>query len=452
VLLDELLVGLGYDYEDKDLKKFKADVAATVNIVKRLATAAAAGATALFGMVTASTAASDAQGKLANEIGISVGELDALQFALGRSGGSAAGMASSLQNLSIRAAEAARGIGSGVEAFSMLGVSTRRADGSIKSASQLMIEISGAMQGLDKSRQLELADKLGLRDSIRLLQQGPAAIRELTAEAHALGTTTGEDAALAAEFQDALLDVWRVVKQVTRVIVRELAPAMTGIATAFKEWWIANRDIIEQNIPVYIEKATAALKLLAFAVGTLLAYRLATHLIQMIALMRSLGLATLFMNAAALALPLLITAVITAIGLLIQDIMVFARGGDSFFGDLLEKFPLLKTALTAIGDLFKRVGDFISATWEKWQEFTSWIKGNEGGIAVGPDTAPTAALPAGADPRQVRGGRFLERQGTVQNNTIEITVMGSGNPEETARATARTIEEQKAELESRVDS
>ncbi len=219
-LIDELLVGLGFEYDPKEMNEFKEDVSKTTGVIKNLARMAVVGAAAITGLAVASTRASDEQGKLADEIGDSVENIDALQFALERSGGSADGMTSSLRSLSIRAAEAARGVGSGVEAFGLLGISATNSNGDLKKSSDLMLEVSQRFQGLNKSQQIDLADKLGLSDSIRLLQQGPAAIRELTDEARALGVTTAEDAAAAAEFQDGLTNIWKIVKQVSRVLAR----------------------------------------------------------------------------------------------------------------------------------------------------------------------------------------------------------------------------------------
>ena len=113
-----------------------------------------------------------------------------------------------------RASEAQRGIGEGVEAFGLLGISVTNANGELKSSDQLLIEVAGAMEGLSAARQIELAEKLGLSGSIRLLQQGRDEVVRLTEDARALGVTTQKDAAIAAEFQDGLTRLWRVVKQI----------------------------------------------------------------------------------------------------------------------------------------------------------------------------------------------------------------------------------------------
>ena len=367
-VIDELLVGLGFEYDAGEAKKFSDDIGKTVGIVKELAKVALAAATALTGIVVASSLASDEQGKLADEIGETVSNINALQFAQQIAGGSADGMSNSLRELSLRASEAARGVGSGVEAFGLLGISTTGANGQIKSASNLLTEVSGKMQGLGRARQIELADKLGLRDSIRLLQMGPAAIVELTAKSKALGETTAEDARVSAEFNDALVEMWSVTKQLSRLLTRVLGPILNDMVDTFTDWWMVNRDLIEQNIPKWVEQFTTALKLLSVALGAFIAMRVLTHLYQMIALMRGLTLATLAANAGFFLLPLLLSALALAFVALVEDAKVFFEGGESFIGDMIEKYPEWAGEIRTIATLLQGVYNLTTMIFEGWDK------------------------------------------------------------------------------------
>jgi len=367
-VIDELLVGLGFEYDAGEAKKFSDDIGKTVGIVKELAKVALAAATALTGIVVASSLASDEQGKLADEIGETVSNINALQFAQQIAGGSADGMSNSLRELSLRASEAARGVGSGVEAFGLLGISTTGTNGQIKSASNLLTEVSGKMQGLGRARQIELADKLGLRDSIRLLQMGPAAIVELTAKSKALGETTAEDARVSAEFNDALVEMWSVTKQLSRLLTRVLGPILNDMVDTFTDWWMINRDLIEQNIPKWVEQFTTALKLLSVALGAFIAMRVLTHLYQMIALMRGLTLATLAANAGFFLLPLLLSALALAFVALVEDAKVFFEGGESFIGDMIEKYPEWAGEIRTVASVLQGVYDLTMKIFEGWDK------------------------------------------------------------------------------------
>jgi hypothetical protein len=224
------------------------------------------------------------------------------------------------------------------------------------------------MQGLGRARQIELADKLGLRDSMRLLQLGPQAIEEMTTKAKALGVTTAEDAKVSEEFNDALVDLWSVTKHISRLFTRVLAPVLEDIVDGFTDWWIANRKIIEQNMPKWVDQFTTALKLLSVAMGAFLAMRVLTHLYQMIALMRGLTLATLAANAAFFLLPLLISALGLAFIALVEDAKTFFEDGESFIGDMLEKYPQWEGELRTVAAILGVVYYLTTKILEGWEK------------------------------------------------------------------------------------
>lgn len=421
-VIDELLVALGFDYDPKELNQFKKDLGKTASVVKDLAKAAIAGAAAITGMAAASTAASDEQGKLADQIGESVEMVDALQFALVRSGGSADGMSSSLIDLSKRASEAARGIGEGVVAFGMLGVSVTDSQGDIRNTSELLKDISRSMQGLDKAQQIELAEKLGLGSSIRLLQQGPEAINALVMEAKALGVTTAEDAAIAAEFQDSLADVWQVTKQIARTLTRELGPIIRDNTQDLLEWWKLNRDIIEQKLPEWIEKGAQALRLLSVATGAFLAFRLVGHITSLIASLKGATLATLGMNAAALILPALLFIGATAFMGLVQDAKVFFEGGDSVMGDMIDRFPEWRDEIGTVGAVLATVAELTGMIFDGWSNIFDLFKNSSmGGFkeAIG-DIPGFLGDVTGLAP--LEGGGILSGVGSAISNTASTTI------------------------------
>jgi len=357
--IDELLVGLGFEYDPKEAKKFTKDLNKTVNSIKSLTRVAIGAAAALTGLTVASTLASDEQGKLANEIDDTVENIDALQFALRRSGGTADGMSNSLRTLAIRIAETARGAGSGIEAFGLLGISVHEADGQLKSASDLLLEISDRFNRFSKIQQLELADKLGIRDTIRLLQQGPQAIRELTDEAKRLGVTTAEDASVAKEFQESLTDIWQITKQLTRLLTRSLAPILKKGNKEFTEWFKINRKLIEQNLPKWIDQIVIGLKILTAVAAGFIAIKLITTITTLITLFRALSLSILAVNAAALILPILVGLAVAALAAVIEDIVVFVQGGESLLGDLIKDFPLLEKAAIKVKEVFEDINELI---------------------------------------------------------------------------------------------
>lgn len=363
---DDLLVALGFDYDPEAAEKFSKDLDGLVGLAVKAGKAVVGATAAVIGFTVATTAASDEQGKLADEIGVAVNQIDALQFANRRAGGSADGMSASLHSLSGKIGEAARGTGSGIEAFGMLGVEVQDATGQLKSADKVLLEVAGRMQDFSKGQQIELAEKLGLSGSIRLLQQGRNGISELVAEAEALGTTTAEDAALSAQFQDSLTDIWQIVKQVSRVLARNLVPILEKTANTFTEWWKTNKDIIAQNVPEYLDKVVHMIKLLTLGVSAFIALKLATTLFTLINLFKGLSMWAMAANVAVMALPILIGSIIAGIALLAEDAKVFFDGGESFIGKMIDKYPEWETQLVAVAAVFATLHDLTTRIFDGW--------------------------------------------------------------------------------------
>lgn len=367
-LLQSFLVGLGYDYEDEGLKKFDDDIEKVTGVVGAMVKAATAGAVALTGLVVATTSAADEQGKMAGEVRTNVEDLDALTFALVRSGGAQDGMAASLRGIARRASEASRGMGEGVEAFGLLGISVTDTNGRLKDSDVLLKEVAGAMQGLEAGRQIELAEKLGVSGSIRLLQQGVGEINALTAEAKALGTVTAEDAAIAAEFQDGLTDLWRIVKSVSLTLTRELAPIMTDMVQHFTEWWKVNRELVQQNIAGFFDKAAKAAKVLVAVMPLIAGAAVLTAFSRVLSFLR---LATIRMGAFTLMTAALPLAMLIGKALFIgavQDIYAFLDGKESFFGELLGEYPEYEPVFQAVAGYFELIRDAIQLALEGWRE------------------------------------------------------------------------------------
>ena len=373
-IIDTLAVSLGFDFDPKGVEKFQKSMDRTKSIIKGVAAAFAAGSAAAIGFVTATTGVADAQGKMANEIGIGVGELDAWQHAAKLAGESSEGMSGSLSGLSVRLSEAKRGMGSALEVFGILGIDAMDAAGQLKSTSSIMMEVSSKFQDFSKMEQIEFAEKLGLSGSLRLLQQGPAVIQQYIADAKALGVTTAKDAKVAAEFQDNLTRLYRVVGDLARAITKELAPIMTTLTKRFLDWWRINRDIIMQKIPEVFEQATKYAKRFAVVLGLITAFSIINTLGAMIG---GFGVLTMNIGSAAKAvglllktlftLPAVIVAGIAVLWLLAEDAKVFFRGGDSVIGDLIKKFPQWKNEIVALAAVFATIYDLGVMVKDGWK-------------------------------------------------------------------------------------
>lgn len=455
--IDELLIALGFEFDKKELDRFQKELDSTIKLAEGLVKAITAATVAITGMVIASTKATDEQAKFANEIGETVGVVDALQFALQRSGGSADGMTNSLRALTSRAAEAARGAGAGVEAFGLLGISVTNAEGDIRKTTDLLFEVSQQFQFLSRGQQIELAEKLGIRDSIRLLQQGPTAIRNLINEAEALGVTTEEDARLASDFQDSLTDLWQILKEVTRILVRQLVPIMESVSGQLESWWKNNRQLVEQRFVEWVTMATSALKALSFVLGALIGFKVLSTFGAFILLLGKATAAVSLLNAATLLIPALIGAAIAALVLLAEDAKVFFEGGESFIGDMIKQFPEFTSWLQNTAAVFATLADLTTLIFDGWSKIFDIFRS---GITVDKIKETFSNIPGFLGDIT---GLSSFGQGSVtlpvgnQTSTavnvggVNISVSGAGLPEEVGREVFNIFQQSLQDLYSPVD-
>ena len=415
-VLDSLLVELGFEYDSKELKTFKKDLTEVSATLKDYAKKAAAAAAAVTGLVVATAVATDEQGKLAGRLGETVETLTAWEFAAQIAGSTANSMRSSFLALSKSAGEAARGVGGGIEAFGILGVEVLEANGKIKDTSKLMMEVSKAIQGLSKQQQIDLSDKLGLSDSLLLLQLGPERIAELTTEAKLLGVTTAKDAIIAADFNDSLVRMWSIAKSLSRTLTASLAPSMTKTAEKVADWWKANQEIIKQNLPEWMDKLKIALRLTTVALVALIPFIATASIIKFIALVKVLTASMIALATSTAIIPVVVAGAFAALVLLLEDAQKFFKGQDSLIGALIKKYPELADEIMLVANSLK----FMLDTAKAVDKFFS--KDKKGISQAG--RAGSAALLGGASTLLTPVAKL---QGLFEDSTLPVAAPGEAN-------------------------
>lgn len=463
--LDELLVALGFEYDDEGLDNFRTGIDNTLKAVKFLAAGVATLTAATSALLVTTNAATDEQGKLAEQTDTTIAQVGALSQAMKIAGDDGNNLASTLTNLAKTTSEAARGTGGGIEAFGLLGIQLEDTNGELKNTFDLLLEISGQFENISNQQQIELADKLGVSSSLRTLQLGRAAIEDLIESAEAIGVATEEDAKIAAEFNDSMSNMLAVFKQISRIISRELSPLTTDLVNTFVEWWKVNREIIELSISEYIDDITFAIKLLTVAVGALMGMRLIAHLLTLISIMRKLSVVTLAFQLIAVALPTLITAAILALILIVEDLWTAFKGGESVAGDLAKWFPewadeieLLTKIVGGFGEAialaYNGLSDLIKLlTTSSMDDFKDFINNIPGFAKFLLDGAVNSAS-SGFD-NVFNPPLSSNDLGTTTNNStssqasfgdINVTVEGTSDPETTANLVGDKITQSIQEL------
>lgn len=185
----------------------------------------------LVAFVKSALNAADETAKLAQKIGVATEAVAGLQLAFRQSGVEAGALQTSMSRL-------ATGISEGNDALRLMGINTKNADGSLKSARQVLGEVAdkfkGYSDGAGKSAlAVELFGKSGA-DLIPLLNGGAQALSEFDAEAAKLGLTIKDETAKQAEkFNDTLDLVGQGVRGVGSRIAADLLPMLTKLADEF---------------------------------------------------------------------------------------------------------------------------------------------------------------------------------------------------------------------------
>lgn len=349
-VIENLITQLGFEFDDEAVKAFNDGVENAAKGLLAVVAGAGAAAAGIFVFTKSVAEANDATGKLSKRIGVDLDAMQELGYVAELNGGSIDSMNSSLENLSKISSEAARGVGAGVEVFGLLGLSATDAEGKVKSADNLILELSDSVASLGtQAEKLELTQKLGIGSDLLLsLQDGSAAMLAQREEARKLGFAIDKDAAgAAANFNDEMLRVKKIVQGVASTIGTKLMKMLTPMTKIFVEWFKINRALIQQGLEKFFE---ILMKVISGVMNvSIRAYNIINTLVQAFGgWENAIKLATaalVFLNATALFIPLILLAAGAAILLLIEDLQKFANGGDSWIGSLLEDFPLLTESL-----------------------------------------------------------------------------------------------------------
>lgn len=282
--------------------------------------------------------ASDEALKFADSIGVAVDELDALEFAADRQGGSMDGLRSSLFNMNAKIGEAARGTGEAKTAMEAYDIQLEKADGTIKNSAELLLDLNKTFAGLAKEKQFDIANKFGIdKGTIKLLQTAPEAVNKLLLKARELGVLNRKDALAAAEFNDRLTDM----KQALSKIGSEAGPFLFKPLEALFLLIVKGTKFVREHSR-FFKVLAGVIGVLSTAFGILKAKAVAAQL-------------SMF------AIPLLIAAAIALIALLIDDFLAFMDGQDSFLADALEKWPKLLAILEKVAEGYRLIGQAIDS-------------------------------------------------------------------------------------------
>jgi hypothetical protein len=300
-----------------------------------------AGAFAIGKLFTDYIGEADSLGKFSKSIGENIQDIDAWGQAVKHAGGTSEGFQSSVMSLTRSLTQAATlGTGRAKPALDALGISAKNADGSIKKATDVLMELAEKAETMDAAEFAGVGRMLQLdQGSIMLLQQGKKGVEELTSKLKDLSYTE-EDAQITAEFNDRLQDAKKAFKMLATIIFREVVPRL--------EWLLGK---VEKLIK-FLRNHEGFVKIFFMGLATVLTAKVIPAFIKW--------------NKTMMANPFFrIIALIMLLSLVIEDLIVWANGGKSAFGGVWKAIfgnpEKAKKTFNDILDFFMNFGEKIEA-------------------------------------------------------------------------------------------
>lgn len=340
--LTEFLVRLGVVSDTTELNEFSNGLKNVGKVATGLVgvlTGLTAGVTAFFGSALSGL---DELANLSADTNTSLDYIQKLGYAAQLSGSSVEEANASIKGLSQVIGEAANGLGRGEATFKALGMSAKNADGSIKSTEQVIGEVQKKLVGLSKQQQISILQKLGISQSmVQLLSDTSGRMGELMSEAEALGIVTANGADAAGDYNDAMDRMSMVAGALRTNIAVGLAPALSEMVNKFKDWLVANKELLRDGIEktvkfilaafqAVVNFATAIYKVIDATIG----WKAAMVVLIGILIKVKWAMITAF---AANPITWIVLAIVGLIAL-VDDFMTYLEGGESFFGEYWQPF------------------------------------------------------------------------------------------------------------------
>ena len=285
--------------------------------------------------------------RTSNALGIAIEDVDAFGSAMERLGGDAQGARDSLTDMAESIGEALQDVESGrAKAFDALGVSLRDVSGDSIGAIEGMLRLSDAVQGLSQGEAVFRIKELGITDNrtVEAILKGRKELERLMAVQKAANPLTKEQAERAKQLNEAMGGWRNSVKGAASQFFDMLIPALTKAIewlTVIVDWAGEHKDFVVGFF------------------GAIAAVVAAIYLPAMI----TAAAATLAATWPIIAIGAAIAAAAVAFALIYDDIMNFIDGNDSMIGNMMEKYPLVKTLVMGIVEAFKFMGDVVGAVF-----------------------------------------------------------------------------------------
>lgn len=429
--VNELITKFSFAGNISPLFNFNKQTASAIKVTGLFSAALIAGSAAFVRWSGSVLQSLDPLAQLEKRTGVAIGKIQELGFIASQSGSDVATMQGSILSLSQTIGDAAI---RGSEDFSRLGISVRDMNGNVKTADVILGEIRSRFQDLNLSmmEQESIASSLGIDSTlVQMLNRTDKEMESLTARARELGTLNSDQANQIIAYNDALNEQRYAMSSIKQLIAVGFAPELTKVTKNFTNLIASNKDWITNVASKTIEVVSelfGAFKNTGVAVYDFIDSITGGH-----------AAVSLFIAAAAaFAVTNPIFATISALILVIDDLVTAFQGGESVLASFFEdNFGI---------DIVEK----IVAVTDKLKEFKS-----AAGFLLGTDDyepvtlSPQATQQFDFIPTGYGTGEFntIDRNTNtvIQTNTIEIK---TNDPEAAGRAVVDSLNAQQEDAQT----
>lgn len=278
--------------------------------------------------------------RTAESLGLSVESLQMWQGAAQAAGGEAEEIADRFRDLNDYIVDATKfDSGPLKEIAAELGIGLTDAAGKARSAEEVMLDLAAAFERVGEQEAVGYGMQLSFDPAtIGLLQRGRGELETLLNRQRELGILTRRDTEAATAARQAFVDA---IKAVTYIVGSTLTPVLEIVAeklSALARWAVEHQDFLRI---MFVVAAVAITGILLPALYS----------------MAAAGLAAI-----APFLPLI--ALVTALGLALDDLNAFIEGGNSAFGELLRWLGLTDQQIEAVRAAFAGIKGYIGAVFD----------------------------------------------------------------------------------------
>jgi t-SNARE complex subunit (syntaxin) len=243
---------------DKTRDAFRS-VAGGLNRVKKSVFSVKGAVTGLAGALALKkfTGDIDDLAKQSARLGITVNQLQTLQFAASQSGTGAEELKKGFERFTKSISEASTGVGTGIRAFDALGITLTNNDGTLKTSNDLLNEVANGFTQIENPADrvriaMDLFGRAGA-GMVNMLQSGSGSLQALRDQFNLVTIElTGEQAKAVEEANDRFDKLFRVFGSIGQQITATLMPALASIGT-----------VVTSVVLLSISKTIGALRALA---------------------------------------------------------------------------------------------------------------------------------------------------------------------------------------------